>query len=138
MPTRRRSARGWSSTSVGGERRGARTRLRHVHRERRRLRWVGTTRPGGHDMRDGRYEPDAAQFWGPRGGALPSGRRLLLLSYHFPPGQSVGALRWQQLSFHAAEHGWGLDVITLHPSSVSDPDMRRAARLTPGTRVYAS
>jgi protein-tyrosine-phosphatase len=87
-------------------------------------------------MRDGRYEPDAAQFWGPRGGALSPGRRLLLLSYHFPPGQSVGALRWQQLSSHAAEHGWGLDVITLHPSSVSDPDMSRLASIPPGTRVY--
>src|SRR5262245_46793259 len=87
-------------------------------------------------MRDGCYKPDAAQFWGPRGRALPSGRRLLLLSYHFPPGQSVGALRWQQLSSHAAEHGWGLDVITLHPSSVSDPDMSRLASIPPGTRVY--
>src|SRR4029453_8944750 len=87
-------------------------------------------------MRDGRDEPDAAQFWGPRGGALPSGRRLLLLSYHFPPGQSVGALRWQQLSSHAAEQGWGLDVITIHPSSLSERDMGRLASIPPGTRVY--
>src|SRR4030095_5401130 len=87
-------------------------------------------------MRDGGDDRDAAQFWGPRGGALRSGRRLLLLSYHSPPGQSVGALRWQQLSSHAAEHGWGLDVVTLHPSSVSEPDMSRVASIPPGTRVY--
>src|SRR5262245_66159529 len=87
-------------------------------------------------MRDGCYEPDAAQFWGPRGGALPYGRRLLLLSYHFPPGQSVGALRWQQLLSHAAEQGWGVDVVTLDPGSVSDPDMSRLAGIPPSTRVY--
>ena len=80
-------------------------------------------------------EPPAAQFWGPAS-VTPSRPRLLLISYHFPPGQSVGALRWQRLSSHAAEQGWELDVITLHPSSLSEPDMSRLADLPAGTRVY--
>src|SRR5437764_12738519 len=41
-----------------------------------------------------------------------SGRRLLLISYHFPPDPAVGGLRWQQLSRYLAKHGWGIDVIT--------------------------
>ncbi len=82
-----------------------------------------------------RDDPAAAQFWGPAS-VTPSRPRLLLISYHFPPGQSVGALRWQQLSSHAAERGWELDVITLHPSSISVPDMSRLDDLPAGTRVY--
>jgi glycosyltransferase involved in cell wall biosynthesis len=41
------------------------------------------------------------------------GRRLLLLSYHFPPGQAAGALRWQKLSRIAIERGWQVEVVTL-------------------------
>ena len=86
-------------------------------------------------MKSERPEPDAARFWGPARGT-PSRPRLLLISYHFPPGQSVGALRWQQLSSYAAEQGWELDVIALHPSSMAEPDMSRLARIPAGTRVY--
>ncbi len=50
----------------------------------------------------------------------PSGSRarLLLVTYHFPPDTAVGALRWQKLARYAAERGWGLDVITLHPAQL--------------------
>jgi len=68
-------------------------------------------------------------------GAQTAERRLLLISYHFPPGQAAGALRWQKLVPHVAARRWGLDVITLHPSCVDDPDMSRLARLS-ATRVY--
>src|SRR5712691_3092723 len=63
-------------------------------------------------------------------------RRLLLISYHFPPGQATGALRWQKLAAYAAERQWALDVVTLHPSSMGEPDMSRLAELPAGTRVY--
>lgn len=86
-------------------------------------------------MKSRRYEPAAAQFWGP-GRVTSSRSRLLLISYHFPPGQAAGALRWQRLSSWAAERGWELDVIALHPSAMSDPDMSRLADLPVGTRVY--
>jgi hypothetical protein len=62
--------------------------------------------------------------------------RLLLISYHFPPGQATGALRWQKLASYAAERRWSLDVVTLHPSSMGGPDMSRLAELPAGTRVY--
>lgn len=62
--------------------------------------------------------------------------RLLLLSYHFPPGQSVGSLRWQMLAQLAAEQGWALDVITVHPRSLASSDPRRLTGLPASTRVF--
>lgn len=61
---------------------------------------------------------------------------ILLVSYHFPPGQSVGGLRWQQFSRYAAERGWRVDVITLDPDDVARPDASRLQRLPEGTRVW--
>src|SRR5829696_1724139 len=66
----------------------------------------------------------------------PGRPRLLLLSYHFPPGAAVGALRWQKLAGIAAERGWQLDVITLAPEEAVRPDPRRLAELPAGTRVW--
>lgn len=63
-------------------------------------------------------------------------QRLLLLSYHFPPGQEVGALRWQKLSRYVAERGWGLDVVALDPASLRGTDPSRLAELPPGVRVF--
>lgn len=66
----------------------------------------------------------------------PPGRRILLLSYHFPPGQATGALRWQKLSAYAAERGWGMDVLCAHPDLLTTTDPSRLAELPPGTRVF--
>lgn len=65
-------------------------------------------------------------------------RRLLLISYHFPPGQATGALRWQKLARFAADWDWELDVVTLDAASLTTPppDPRRLAELPPGTRVF--
>lgn len=65
----------------------------------------------------------------------PAGR-LLLISYHFPPGQAAGALRWEKFSQHAAARGWGMDVLTLDPSSLRARDEARLRALPPGTRVF--
>lgn len=69
-------------------------------------------------------------------GSAPAGRRLLLISYFFPPAQASGSLRWQKLSHYAAERGWSVDVITLDPSCVASPDFDRLADLPRGARVY--
>lgn len=68
--------------------------------------------------------------------AAPAAPRLLLVSWHFPPGQGAGALRWQKLALHAAERGWGLDVVTAHPDSLAAADSTRLRELPPGTRVF--
>jgi hypothetical protein len=63
-------------------------------------------------------------------------RRLLLLTYHFPPASTAGSLRWQKLADHAARRGLGLDVITLAPEAVSGVDVGRLEELPEGTRVF--
>lgn len=73
-------------------------------------------------------------FHGP--GRAPAGRRLLLLSYHFPPSTTAGTLRWQKFAAAAAEHGWGLDVVTLDPEALPSRDDARFADLPPGTRIF--
>jgi len=76
----------------------------------------------------------AEQLAGPTG-ELPDRPRLLLLSYHFPPGQTPGALRWEMLAAHAERRGYGLDVLTVHPASLAASDMSRLGNLPPDTRV---
>src|SRR3989454_3604972 len=69
--------------------------------------------------------------------AASDGRpRLLLISYHFPPDAAVGALRWQKLARHAAERGWGLDVIALDPACLARTDPTGTEDLPAGVRIY--
>lgn len=70
--------------------------------------------------------------------APASGRRLLLLTYHFPPSQAAGALRWQRMLPYAASRGWAADVIAADPSAITPADPRRLEELPPGTRVFAA
>lgn len=60
----------------------------------------------------------------------------MLLSYHFPPGQATGALRWQKLAPFLYSAGFGLDVVTVAPPWVKATDWSRMAELPPGTRVF--
>jgi hypothetical protein len=65
---------------------------------------------------------------------IGAGRRLLLLSYHFPPSTTTGALRWEKLARFVAERGYGLDVVGLAPESLESRDDARLAALPTGTR----
>lgn len=62
-------------------------------------------------------------------------RRLLLISYHFPPSTAAGALRWEKLAQHAARRGYGLDVVTQDPAELTERDDRRREALPVGTRI---
>jgi len=66
-------------------------------------------------------------------------RRLLLVSYHFPPDAAIGARRWEKLAHYAAERGWGLDVLTHRDprKALTDVERARLCRLPAGVRVYA-
>lgn len=66
----------------------------------------------------------------------PSRPRLLLLSFHFPPGEATGALRWQKMARFAAERGWAIDAVTVHPSSLDSADEARLQELPGDTRVF--
>lgn len=64
-------------------------------------------------------------------------RRLVVITYHFPPSRAVGGRRWEMMARHAVERGWAVDVITREP----DPDelaagSDRLARLPHGVRVF--
>ena len=69
-------------------------------------------------------------------GGSHSRRRLLLISFLFPPDQQVGALRWQKMSRYVAERGWELDVIAFDPRCIESPDWSRLDDLPAGTRIY--
>lgn len=75
------------------------------------------------------------QLAGPATGT-PGAPRLLLVSYHFPPGTGVGALRWQKFAVFAAERGWELDVLTLLPGPDDRVDEAPLAELPPATRIW--
>jgi glycosyltransferase involved in cell wall biosynthesis len=62
--------------------------------------------------------------------------RLLLITYHFPPGQAAGALRWEKFAIHGAARGWAFDVIALDPASLASADPSRLENLPPGTRIF--
>lgn len=62
--------------------------------------------------------------------------RLLLLSYHYPPSEAAGALRWQRLTPIAADHGWQVEVISLAPNLAGRVDWRRVAELPATTRIH--
>ena len=69
------------------------------------------------------------------GRAAQARRRLLLISYHFPPDHTVGARRWAKLASFVAERGWGLDVVT----KSDDADMagrEQLEELPSGVRVW--
>ncbi len=62
--------------------------------------------------------------------------RLLLISYVFPPDQTIGALRWRRMLPLLAEHGWDADVITCHPAGSAGGSCPGLRELPPGTRVF--
>ena len=93
-----------------------------------RLRAVQTLLRGSREAASGNLVHDS--------GPSTSTDRLLLITYHFPPGTAIGALRWQKLTRHAAERGWGVDVICLDPAHLQRPDPTALADLPPGVRVY--
>ncbi|HZF66962.1 MAG TPA: hypothetical protein VEZ47_02875 [Gemmatirosa sp.] len=70
----------------------------------------------------------------------PSRRRVLLLTHCFPPDARAGSVRWGRMSVHAAERGWGMDVVTIPPEDsrriVGHLDESRLAGLPPDLRVF--
>ncbi len=62
--------------------------------------------------------------------------RLLLISYHFPPMESAGAVRWASMVRHAERFGYVVDVVTALPESWNEgTHSARLERLPEGTGV---
>ena len=60
----------------------------------------------------------------------PAIRRLLVITYHFPPDGSVGGQRWAGLSKYLARLGWEVHVITaaIPGGDETTPDVHRHVR----------
>ena len=69
-------------------------------------------------------------------GSDESRRRLLLISYHFPPDPAVGGRRWQQFARYLAEHGWGMDVVMRDHSRLKVRDERQLELLPADLRIF--
>jgi glycosyltransferase involved in cell wall biosynthesis len=65
-------------------------------------------------------------------------RRLLLITYHFPPDPAVGGRRWHQFALYLAEHGWGIDVVTRDLGLLKFRDEQQVKLLPPGVRVLSA
>src|ERR1051325_9149782 len=63
--------------------------------------------------------------------------RLLLVSYHFPPSEAAGALRWQRLTPIASHFGWEVDAITLAPDLADRVGWERVGDLPPHTQIHS-
>lgn len=66
----------------------------------------------------------------------PGSRRLLLVSYHFPPDPNVGSLRWEMMLRHAAQYGWSADVLMMDIAGGGALENSRLDSLPPGTRLF--
>lgn len=75
-------------------------------------------------------------FYSGRDAGRTARGRILLLSYHFPPAQTAGALRWQKLARYADERGYGLDVLTLDPAALQIQDPASLEDLPASVRVF--
>ena len=60
-------------------------------------------------------DPDAARG---RGEGAAGGRRptMLLVTYNFPPTQTIGSVRVGKIALHFAKRGWNVRVVTTRPS----------------------
>src|SRR5262245_23805594 len=68
--------------------------------------------------------------------AQPPSKRIIIISYHFPPSGTVGGLRWQKLARFLVADGWGIDVVCLDPSSLQLKDPTRLLDLPDEVRLY--
>jgi hypothetical protein len=69
--------------------------------------------------------------------AAANARRILLISYHFPPDPAVGGLRLQHMARAFGEAGWAVDVVARDFRDMRNLDRARLEDLPPGTRVFS-
>jgi hypothetical protein len=67
---------------------------------------------------------------------MSDARRLLLVSYYYPPVNVVGSLRWQKLSAALAQRNWVFDVVMVDPKSAGPLDPLRLSEIPADTRLH--
>lgn len=66
----------------------------------------------------------------------PSAPRILLVSYHFPPSEATGGVRWEAFARRSVQRGWGVDVVSLDPVDAKLTNWDRLDALDPEIRVF--
>jgi hypothetical protein len=64
-------------------------------------------------------------------------RKILLVTYHFPPSPAVGGIRPAKFAKYLPEFGWTPVVLTIREEKVKNPDHRGLEELN-GTRIVRS
>jgi hypothetical protein len=64
-------------------------------------------------------------------------RKILIVTYHFPPSPAVGGIRPAKFAKYLPEFGWTPFVLTIREESVKNPDPKRLTELA-GTRIARS
>lgn len=65
-------------------------------------------------------------------------RRLLLVTYHFPPDPAVGGLRWERHAAGLAQRGWDVDVITRDFTTGVATDRARLQQLPGRLTIFSA
>lgn len=62
-------------------------------------------------------------------------KKILLITYHFPPSQAVGGLRIFNLAKHLPEYGWQTEVLTIRPNHIKKLNYKRLKEI-PDTKIH--
>jgi hypothetical protein len=63
-------------------------------------------------------------------------KRLLMISYPFPPNATAGAVRSERFARYLPAYGWNVDVVSIKPRKGLFVDQQRLATLPPGVAVH--
>lgn len=62
-------------------------------------------------------------------------KKILLITYHFPPSQAVGGLRIFNLAKHLPEYKWQTEVLTIRPNHIKKLNYKRLNEI-PETKIH--
>jgi glycosyltransferase involved in cell wall biosynthesis len=71
------------------------------------------------------------------GTSFTMNRKILMVTYHFPPSPAVGGIRPAKFAKYLPEFGWTPVVLTIREESVKNPDPKRLTELA-GARIARS
>lgn len=63
-------------------------------------------------------------------------KRIILISYHAPPSNEVGAVRWSGMARYFAARGWGIDFVAANPAALRHRNEALLESLPSGTRLF--
>jgi hypothetical protein len=65
-------------------------------------------------------------------------KRLLMISYPFPPNSSAGAVRSERIARYLPDRGWQVDVVTIKPRQDLFEDNARLTNFSPNVKIHST